>query len=108
MSILYSEEIDTLYPKDKNGVLFAEDSPIQGTYSAKDYCEILKVQDALVLAEYTSDFYANTPAITVKQTGKGKAYYVAARSGQDFYRDFLKKLPSLQISTTMMPMHLPL
>lgn len=101
---LYSEEIDTLYPKDKNGVLFGEDSPIQGTYSAKDYCEILKVQDALVLAEYTSDFYANTPAITVKQTGKGKAYYVGTRTETACMEAILKQIwQDKQIVTQQLP-----
>lgn len=75
---LYSEEIDTLYPKDKNGIKF-NDSFIEGEFAAKDYCDILKVQTAEVLAEYTADFYEGTPAVTVNNYGKGKAYYVGAR-----------------------------
>ena len=80
---LYSEEIDTLYPKDKNGVSFLEDSPVCGTFQAKDYCEILKVQTAQVLGTYTNDFYKDTPAVTVNDFGKGKAYYVATRTEPD-------------------------
>lgn len=89
---LYSEEIDTLYPKDKNGVRFREDSLVQNTFAVKDYCEIIKVQDADVLAEYTDDFYAGTPAVTVRENGSGKAYYVAARVDTDCMEMLLKRI----------------
>lgn len=89
---LYSEEIDTLYPKDKNGVKFKEDMLVQNTFTVKDYCEIVKVQDAQVLAEYTDDFYAGTPAVTVKENGAGKAYYVAARVDNDCMEMLLKRI----------------
>lgn len=89
---MYSEEIDTLYPKDKNGVAFTEDSPVQGTFAAKDYCELIKVQDATVLANYTADFYEGTPAITAKQTGEGKAYYVATRVEKVCMEELFKQI----------------
>ncbi len=76
---LYSEEIDTLYPKDVNGVEFGANSPIGGSFPVKDYCDILKVQTAEVLATYTDDFYKGTPAITRNAYGEGMAYYVGAR-----------------------------
>lgn len=70
-----SEEIDTLYPKDENAVAF-----LDGTKSVvKDYADILRVKDAEVLGVYEDDFYAGTPAVTVKHFGKGNAYYVGAR-----------------------------
>lgn len=89
---MYSEEIDTLYPKERNGVAFLPDSPIQGTFTAKEYCEVIKVQDAKVLANYTSDFYKDTPAVTVKQTENGKAYYVATRTDSDGMEAILKHI----------------
>ncbi len=76
---LYTEEIDTLYPKEKNGADFGEEGSLQGVYVLKDYCELVKLQGARPLAVYTGDFYAGTPAVTVNDYGKGKAYYVAAR-----------------------------
>ena len=76
---LYTEEIDTLFPKDTNGAAFLEDAPVEGTYKVRDYCEIVKLQGARTLAVYTDDFYKNTPVVTVNPCGKGKAYYVAAR-----------------------------
>lgn len=76
---LYSEEIDTLYPKDKNGVDFGDSGFVSGQFAVKDYCDILKVQTAEVLANYMDDFYKGTPAMTRNAYGDGKAYYVGAR-----------------------------
>ena len=45
----------------------------------RDYAEVLQILDAKVLATYRSDYYAGMPAVTVKETGSGSAYYVAAR-----------------------------
>ncbi len=67
---LYSEEIDTLYPGQTNAV------ELDGSlYEAKDFCEILKIQDAEVMGTYQEDFYAGTPAVA----RKGNAWYVGAR-----------------------------
>jgi beta-galactosidase len=70
-----SEEIDTLYPGDENGVIFTDGR--EGI--VKDYAEILRVQDAKVLATYKNDYYGGTAAITMRSAGKGNAYYVGAR-----------------------------
>ncbi|MCD7826701.1 MAG: beta-galactosidase [Clostridiaceae bacterium] len=70
-----SEEIDTLYPADRNMVRFSDGSRAQ----VKDYAEILRVKDAECLAVYEEDFYRETPAVTVRRHGKGAAYYVGAR-----------------------------
>ena len=78
---LYAEEMDTLYPSDRNQIRYtATDKSYCGkTAEVKDCCEILKVTDATTLAKYEDDFYKDTPAITVKAHGTGNAYYVAAR-----------------------------
>lgn len=75
---LYSEEIDTLYPSDKNSAEFGDGT----SFEIRDYCEILKVQDAEVLASYGSDFYAGTPVVTKKKNGAGAVWYVGARLEQ--------------------------
>lgn len=72
-------EIDTLYPTDRNA------TTLDGQrFEIKDYCEILQPlgDETQVLAQYESDFYANTPVITRKQTGAGAAYYLGARLEQ--------------------------
>ena len=71
---IINEEIDTLYPSDKNGIRMENE-----TLKVKDYAELIKLIDADVIGTYTDDFYKDMPAITCKKYGKGKAYYQAAR-----------------------------
>ena len=76
---IWNEEIDTLYPGEKNTV------EMDGTdYTAVDYCELIHPSTAKVLATYTTDFYAGMPALTVNRYGKGCAYYLAFRDTGDF------------------------
>lgn len=70
-----SEEIDSLYPRERNRVDFADGTSAE----VRDYAEVLRVADAGVLGTYGSDYYASSAAVTVKAHGDGKAYYVAAR-----------------------------
>lgn len=88
---LISEEIDTLYPSDKNEVEFKGSSK---NWLVKDYAEILHVKDAEVLAQYKEDFYKGMPALTCKTFGKGKAYYQAARCNLEGMTDFFNQLVS--------------
>lgn len=74
-----SEEMDTLYPSDRNIAVFKDGE----RFEIRDFCEILRVRDAGILASYTSDFYGGTPVVTRKDSGKGCAYYVAARISQE-------------------------
>ena len=84
---IWNEEIDTLYPEDENSV-----ATVKGqTYTAKDYCEIIHLKSAETLGVYDSDFYKGSPAFTVNNYGKGKAYYIAFRSSE-FVFDFVKSL----------------
>lgn len=72
---LYSEEIDTLYPTDRNHAVFADGSVCE----IRDYCEVLRVKDAEIVASYQDDFYRGTAVVTKKQYGEGEAWYVGAR-----------------------------
>lgn len=70
-----SEEIDTLYPKDRNAVVFADGS----VEEVRDYAEMLRTEDVTVLGTYQTDYYKDMPAVTAHSYGAGTAYYVAAR-----------------------------
>lgn len=70
-----AEEIDTLYPSERNMVRF----PGAIASEVSDYAEILRVKDAEPQACYLKDFYAGTPAVTRRAEGKGSAWYAAAR-----------------------------
>ncbi len=71
---IWNEEIDTLYPSDKNYAIMNGNE-----YPLCDYCEVIHPEGAEVLATYRDDFYADNPVVTVNTYGKGKAYYIAAR-----------------------------
>lgn len=83
-----SEEIDTYYDSDENSATFTD------CHKAiiHDYAEILRVSDTDILAKYDKDFYAGTPAITCKNFGKGKAYYVGARIDMDSMSGLFKTM----------------
>lgn len=86
---IWNEEIDTLYPEEKNSVTY------NGvTYDAIDYCELVHAQGAEVLATYNADFYKGMPAFTVNNYGKGKAYYITFRDNGDFTDTVTERLLS--------------
>ncbi len=58
------------------------------SYPVKQYADVVHLQGAEVLAVYEQDFYAGTPAVTVNQFGKGRAYYLAARYDDRLLADF--------------------
>lgn len=84
---IINEEIDTLYPSDRNGIIMGNES-----MRVKDYAELIKLIDADVIGTYTDDFYKGLPAITCKKYGKGKAYYQAARIGNEDMGKLARKL----------------
>lgn len=98
---LYSEEIDTLFPTDRNGIQMLGCDIKMDVF---DYCEILKVKDAEVIGRYTNDFYKDTAAITVNCVGEGAAYYVAARTkAADLAPLFEQMLKNAGITPNKMP-----
>src|SRR5699024_4083885 len=94
---IYSEEIDSLYPSDRNQVRFGD-----GTYGeVRDSAEVLKVTDAQILGTYTDDYYAGEAAATRKQASEGRkdsgngtgsagsAWYVGARLDDQTMKELL-------------------
>jgi len=77
---IISEEIDSLYPTERNEISLTSSGKC---LEVKDYAELIRVKDAETLARYTKDYQTGEAAITVKQYGKGKAYYVACRLKQE-------------------------
>ena len=91
---IWSEELDPLYDYEKNSIIFTEGQNITGEYEAVEVCDIIHAETAKVLATYGSDYYANMPALTVNQYGKGEAYYIATKCQDDFYDTFYEKIIS--------------
>lgn len=98
---IWAEELDTLYDTERNGLKVRTLLPGgKMDYEADSYCEIIHPQKGCeVLAEYTKDFYAGTPALTKNHYEEGLCYYLAARGEQklldDLYRQIVteRKLP---------------
>ena len=77
-----------------NRVLFTEGNALRitGEYEVRELCELIHTEGAETLAVYGDDFYAGRPALTVNAVGKGKAYYIAARTDQTFQSSFYKQI----------------
>lgn len=89
---IWSEEIDSLYDSDRNYMNINNIDGLKSIYEVKDYCDVIHAETAKVLATYKDDYYKDMPCLTVNDFGKGKAYYIAARTGMDFNDDFYGKL----------------
>ncbi|MDR3284426.1 MAG: beta-galactosidase [Treponema sp.] len=84
---IWCEEIDSLYPEDRNSFVWNGKS-----YAVHEFCELVHQRGAEALAKYDSDFYAGKGALTVNRYGKGEAYFLAARTHTDFLDDFYHDL----------------
>ncbi|WP_347551419.1 beta-galactosidase [Pseudalkalibacillus hwajinpoensis] len=91
---IWAEEIDTLYENETKTSTFSSSHHLglEGTYTAKDYCELIHPEGAQVLAEYQEDFYSGMPSLTVNQYGEGEAYYIASRNEDNFHEEFYQKI----------------
>lgn len=91
---IWAEEIDSLY--DEERVAFrAVASPalnLQGDYHARHLMEHIHAESAQVIACYSDDMFAGQPVVTRNDHGRGCAYYIAARTGREFNREFYRAL----------------
>lgn len=91
---IWSEEIDGLYDHDSNKIAYLEGNQLglDGSFDVKELCDLIHLRGATSLAQYESNFYKGRPALTANEFGKGKAYYIAARSNDEFHQQFYEKL----------------
>ena len=81
---IWVEESDALPPEENNSFVYEGKQ-----YPAGVLCDLMHLRGAKEVASYESDFYAGMPVLTVNDFGKGKGYYVGARSNEEFYRKYL-------------------
>jgi beta-galactosidase len=91
------EETDTRPPFMKNWIRWREEGeeiPERAgrkhpLYEVRDLAGIVGAESAEVLATYTDDFYADSPALTMNRFGEGCAYYAAAEGDTAFVKALL-------------------
>lgn len=83
---LHREEIDSLWDGQNNHMLWNGKE-----YTLTELCERVHLSTASVLAVYQEDFYAGEPVLTVNTCGRGRAFYMAARTEIDFLQDFYRE-----------------
>ena len=59
-------------------------------YRIREIAELSTPTTAQTLAVYADRFYATQPCFTVNEYGKGRCYYIAARTDADFLNDALR------------------
>lgn len=79
MAGIWVEEIDALPPGTENQLTFADGT--EGTCTM--LCDLIHLEGAVSLADYSSDFYAGMPAVTKNPYGQGQVYYVGAALDED-------------------------
>ncbi len=84
---ILSEEIDTLYPAER------QHAQADGqTHELVDYCEVVHLRGAEALAQYTDGYYKGMSAVTSHRYGKGRAIYQACRDSGSLKEQILGKL----------------
>lgn len=91
---IWAEEIEGLHDDDRNGVILlpGDELELEGTFEARELCELIHAETAEVLGVYADDFYAGRPALTRNRLGLGQAYYMATRLKDDFLGEFYRKI----------------
>ncbi|GGH86009.1 beta-galactosidase [Pullulanibacillus pueri] len=90
---IWAEEIDALFPDQKNQIVLKEErGNLHGQYECGILCDLIHSEGAKVVAEYGSDFYKGMPVLTENAYGDGKAWYVASSPDEGFLKDFLSHL----------------
>jgi len=84
---VWEEESQSYYPHEKVGIEMGGKK-----YEAVDTCSVIHAEGAKVLATFTDQYFAGSPALTVNSFGKGQAYYIAARTTGNFLGDLYRQL----------------
>lgn len=87
---IWAEEIDHLTEKDPQTIKARAKNSLglAGEFTAHTYCDLIHAEGAEVVATYSSQFYKQTPAMTVNTWGKGHAIYIGAKTDEDFLDAF--------------------
>lgn len=106
---VWEEETQNYFPHEKVCVAATSgnDLGLSGAYVASDICSVIHAEGSQVLATYADQYFAGSPAVTVNRFGKGRAFYIAARMGNDFlhalYAGIVRSLSLRRVIDTDLP-----
>ncbi len=88
------EESQSYFPGESVGIAMSEGNAlgVTGAYEGVDTCSVIHPEGSEVLATYTDQYFSGSPALTVNAFGRGKAYYIAARTKGSFLAEFYGRL----------------
>lgn len=90
---IWVEEIDALFPDQKNRIVLKEKlGDLQGEYNCNLLCDLLHTEGAEIIAEYGDDFYKGMPVVTRNNFGKGQAWYVATSPEPAFLKGLVGQI----------------
>ncbi len=88
---IHIEEIDPWTPAIKNEVVVKEGA-LAGTYPCDLWGELIHLEGAQAIGVFTSDYYADSAALTVNKFGEGKAYYIATQGNEELTEKLIRDL----------------
>jgi beta-galactosidase len=88
-------ESDHLPQGEENHLTFKGAFPASNVHPALIWCDVIEPKGCQVLAAYSREFYAGSPAMTLNTFGLGKAVYVGTQSHPQFYVDLIQWLRQL-------------
>ena len=98
-------EIDAMYDGETRRCVTESDVLPQVAHGSL-LCEVAALDGAQPLMVYDEDYFAGAPALTEHTFGKGKAYYIATRFEEDFYKPLYAMICEDVVSSCW-PTHLP-
>lgn len=85
---LRATELDSLWPGEKNGMVFADGT----VWPVTELCQLIAEEGCETVARYESDFYAGQPCLTKNHFGLGTAWYIAGKTDQQSLNAYYNRL----------------
>ncbi len=84
---IWVEEVDDLPENVTNSFKYKDN-----TYTTEIIGEVIHLEGAEAISTFEKDYYKGHPSVTVNSFGKGEAYYIGAKCGDDFYEKIILDL----------------
>ena len=99
---IVAEEIDVLYPSEQQKAIFDGKE-----HTLVDYCEMIYLQGARSLSDYSDGIYTGLNAVSCNTVGAGRAIYQACRDAGSLKDAIFDKVLSEIGLSSLLPGHLP-